>query len=116
MIARTKHNAGFTLAELLIVIAIILVLAALAIPSIITAQNNMRMLELNNAAESIANAAQTQMTAKKVAGTWLALIEKGGTGDDAKNVKYPHAKNLPADMPSDTYYMTAAEARNSGII
>ena len=116
MAARTKHNAGFTLAELLIVIAIILVLAALAIPSIITAQNNMRMMELNNAAESIANAAQTQMTAKKVAGTWLSAIEKGGTGTDAKNVKYPRAKNLPADMPSDTYYMTATEARNSGIV
>lgn len=116
MAARTKHNAGFTLAELLLVVAIILVLGALAAPSIITAQNNMRMMELNNAAESIANAAQTQMTAKKVDGTWLSTIEKGGSGADAKNVKYPRAKNLPADMPSDTYYMTAAEARNSGIV
>ncbi|WP_221688043.1 type II secretion system protein [Gordonibacter massiliensis (ex Traore et al. 2017)] len=102
MIARTKHNAGFTLAELLIVIAIILVLAALAIPSIITAQNNMRMLELNNAAESIANAAQTQMTAKKVAGSWLALVEN----DDGKNV-YPAAKNATDE---DIRYMVASSS------
>lgn len=128
MIARTKHNAGFTLAELLIVIAIILVLAALAIPSIITAQNNMRMLELNNAAESIANAAQTQMTAKKVAGTWLSAIEKGGTGADSSECRFQKAQNRPTnnvseglrevseDVFKDTYYMTATEAQAANLI
>lgn len=69
MTDRAKNTAGFTLAELMMSIAIILILAAIALPSIITAQNNMRMVELNNAAQSIANAAQTQMTAKKVSGT-----------------------------------------------
>lgn len=109
-----KHTEGFTLAELLLSIAIILVLAALAIPSIVNAQNNMRMVELNNAAESIANAAQTQMTAKKAAGTWLALI------DDADGkVKYPEAVGASDE---DTYYMVADDtgalqgARSNGII
>lgn len=80
MTDRVKHTAGFTLAELMMSIAIILILAAIAIPSIFNAQNNMRMVELNNAAQSIANAAQTQMTAMKVSGTWMAFLDDRAEG------------------------------------
>lgn len=77
MAKRGRHTEGFTLAELLMSVAIILILAAIAFPSIVSAQNNMRMLELNNAAQSIANAAQAQMTAKKVSGTWVDAVKDG---------------------------------------
>ncbi|BAK43375.1 Tfp pilus assembly protein FimT/FimU [Eggerthella sp. YY7918] len=82
MTFRQKHTDGFTLAELLLTIAIVLVLCAIAIPSFISAHNNMRMVELDNAAKAIADAAQTQMTAQKNGGTWLALIggESGANG------------------------------------
>lgn len=108
MTDRVRYTAGFTLAELMMSIAIILILAAIAIPSIVTSQNNMRMVELNNAAQSIANAAQTQMTAMKVSGTWMALIN-----NDEGNVKYSPATNAP---DTDTYYMTASDARSNGIV
>ena len=77
MAKRGRHTEGFTLAELLMSVAIVLILAAIAFPSIVSAQNNMRMLELNNAAQSIANAAQAQMTAKKVSGTWVDAVKDG---------------------------------------
>lgn len=116
MEGRGKHTEGFTLAELLLSIAIILVLATMAMPSIVAAQSNMRMLELNNAAEAIANAAQAQMTAQKVSGTWLALIE--ATADDGSTTPaFPLAKNPPSgSIAADTYYMTADEARSNGIV
>ena len=84
-----RHTEGFTLAELLMSVAIILILAAIAFPSIVSAQNNMRMLELNNAAQAIANAAQAQMTAKKVSGTWVDSVKDG----DSYRVCFPAARS-----------------------
>ena len=114
MIERMRNKAGFTLAELMMSIAIVLILAAIALPSIFTAQNNMRMVELNNAAQSIANAAQAQMTSMKVSGTWLPVIN-----NDDGTVKYPVAKNAPG---TDTFYMIASNAdglqgaRDNGVL
>lgn len=116
MTGRTGHIEGFTLAELLLAIAIILVLAAIAIPSVITTQANLRMLELNNAAEQIANAAQTQMTAKKVSGTWWSTIQKGGTGADAADCAYPEATGAPGADGRTLSYMTADQAKSAGIV
>lgn len=113
---RARHTEGFTLAELLLAVAIILVLAAIAIPSIIAVQSNLRMLELNNAAEQIANAAQAQMTAQKVSGTWWSSIQKGGTDSDAEDCKYPEASAAPGDGSRTLSYMTASEARAAGIV
>lgn len=96
MAKRGRHTEGFTLAELLMSVAIILILAAIAFPSIVSAQNNMRMLELNNAAQSIANAAQAQMTAKKVSGTWVDAVKDG----DSYRACFPAARS--ADVSRET--------------
>lgn len=105
MTERDKDTAGFTLAELMMSIAIILILAAIAIPSIITAQNNMRMVELNNAAQSLANAAQTQMTAMKASGTWMDFLDKRGEAVKGKDYLLrdeARASNIIASLSIDS--------------
>ena len=119
MLDRDRNTQGFTLAELLLAIAIVLVLAALAAPSISNIQRNMRMLELDAAASDIAVTAQQQMTSMKVSGTWLALFDGDSpqlpTGDqNALNVPSGVVDNHPEQ--NDLYYMTADQARTAGII
>lgn len=113
---RARYTEGFTLAELLLAVAVIIVLVAIAIPSIVAAQSNMRMLELNNAAEQIANAAQAQMTGEKVSGTWWTSIQQGGEGAHAEDCKYAEATAAPGDGSRPLYYMTAGEAKSAGIV
>lgn len=108
MLDRSKDSKGFTLAELLLAVAIILVLAAIAIPSVTNAQRNMHMVELDSAANQIALAAQNQMTSMKVSNTWLATAEKVTTP----------AREIPATItnPSDIFVMTAQQAQTLGVL
>lgn len=112
MTGMKRHSEGFTLSELLLSVAIVLVLVLIAVPSVISAQGDLRMAELNDSARQIANVAQSQITSLKGAGTWYAEIT-----DDEGQVVFGEAKNLPADVdPADVYYLTADEARDKGIV
>ncbi len=106
MLDQKKDTRGFTLAEVLLSVAIILVLAAIAIPSVVNAQRNMRQVELDSAASQIALAAQSQMTSMKVSGTWTEKV-KGITG---------RAINYQGEGEADTYYMTAEQAKSTGVL
>lgn len=114
LLGRTKNTQGFTLAELLLALAIVLILAALAAPSISNIQRTMRMAQLDAAASDIAVAAQHQMTSMKVSGTWLELFDgsspKLPTANQAAKVDGSQSNN------GDIYYMTADQARSSGVL
>lgn len=110
-----RNTAGFTLAELLLAVAIVVVLIALAAPSIANVQRSMRMVQLDAAAGDIAEAAQHQMTSFKVSGTWAALFdaELAANSGHATGVSAEVSADHPAD---DLYYMTAEQARTLGIL
>ncbi|MGI6105954.1 MAG: pilus assembly FimT family protein [Raoultibacter sp.] len=112
MFSRRSLNKGFTLSELLVSVAITAILVLIAVPSIFSIQDNMRMVELNSAAQSISQAAQAKMTSLKTNGTWYSTIEKAGFDKD----DFQKAQNLPSSTDSDTYYLSAGQARSLGII
>ena len=123
MADRAKDIRGFTLAELLLAIAIMVVLFALAVPSIFSIQKNMRMVELDAAASDIAVAAQQQMTSMKVSGTWVGLLDEHPelTAPTA-TAPAPTATGVPSEVtdahpePNDLFYLTADQARTLGIV
>ena len=109
------HNQhGFTLAEVLLSVAILGVLAAIAMPSIFSIQKSMQMVELDSGAEQIALAAQNQMTSMKVSGTWLAALDEYETNEGSDPIAA--ARELPDSIGSDIYYLTAQQAKDLKII
>lgn len=64
-----RKKAGFTLAELMLVVAILAVLAAVTIPGAVALRGELKMAELNDCAREIFLAAQNNLTARKAAGT-----------------------------------------------
>ena len=115
MRADRRGIEGFTLAELLLVIAIAAVFSAIAIPSFFSIQNNMRISELDSAASNLAQAAQNQMTSKKINGTWNDMLDGVGITEDTETQR---AIDLPSgeENSDDIYYMTAEQARKYSIL
>ena len=72
--AKRKKSHGFTLAEVLIVVAIIGVLLAIAVPNVIGYYRSLKLTELDDSARSIFVAAQNRLTALKSAGANLYAL------------------------------------------
>lgn len=78
--AETARKKGFTLSELLIVLALIAILAAVAIPSVLAVRKNLRMAELNGYAQELSIAAQNTLTGMKADGTLENLTDGSVVG------------------------------------
>lgn len=73
---KAKSKAGFTLAEMLITIGIVVILLAVAIPAIAQASINYKMNELNSVARQVFVASQNNLTNLKTQGMLDVLKDK----------------------------------------
>lgn len=82
-----RKNKGFTLAELLIVIAIMGILCALGFVAVIQHQRNLKLTEADNIAREIYEGAQNHLTAAEASGAWQNKYASysGSTEVDTKN-------------------------------
>ncbi len=72
--AKRRKGKGFTLAEVLIVVAIVAVLLAVAIPNVISYYRSLKLTELDDSARTIFLAAQNRLTALKNEGRDLTKL------------------------------------------
>ena len=71
-----RGRAGFTMAEMLVAVGILVILLGVAIPSVVSIRANLKMTELDDCAREIFAAAQNRLTALRSAG---ALDSLNGT-------------------------------------
>ena len=107
-----RNKKGFTLAEVLIVVGILLVLFAISVPSLFAIRKNLRQTALDDNAETIYVAVQNRMTKMKEAGLSSAYQPRTET-------KASTLAALPSDAASgisagDIAYFTSTDYGTAG--
>ena len=100
-----RKKAGFTLPEVLLVLGILTVLLALAVPGVLAIQANAKQTELDATAKQIFLAAQSVLTARQ------SSAEAGGIGGA---VVEEQPSDFPDDLPwqqGEYFYVTQANAK-----
>lgn len=93
---RRKGKAGFTMSELLIVVAIVIVLFAVAVLSLVTIQKNLRQKELDSKAEILYVVVQNRMSELR-AGGYESLYQY----DETKDNGVAKVGLIPLDAPEE---------------
>lgn len=101
------NKKGFTLAEVLVTVAIILILAGVTFVSVVQYQKNLRLMEMDGTAKEIFIAAQNHLSVAQASGDLDRLVEKAksatGTTDSTIGTKLSSAPSY-ADNASGEYY------------
>ena len=88
---RTRRNKGFSLAELLIVVAIVVILAAVAFIAVSRYQRSTKRMELDGIAKEIFIAAQNHLS---MADSQGLLAQRAKTGDEYTGAAYTNSDNV----------------------
>ena len=102
---KRKNRKGFTLAELLMTVAILLIVFALAVPAIFAIQRNLRQKELDSKAEIIYTAVQDKLT---------ELYSKGQTSKYDPNQHTTDIYSIGSEMPGDYEVTTLDKVDSNG--
>lgn len=94
---RNRWKMGFSLAELLVVVAILIILAGAGGFAFIQHQRKVRLFGLNNSAKEIFLAAQNHLAVAKASGKWKQLVAR----DKALEERLSKAMAKPSDFPDD---------------
>lgn len=103
-----NSKLGYTMAEVLIVVAIIAILAAIAVPSVITVQKNYQMLKLDEAARSIFTSAQSRMSELRASGELSDSF--GGIKISAQPSDFPESLHWGADGDSKYFALSQGDS------
>lgn len=121
--ARVKHSEGFTVAELLTVVAILAVLAAVIGVSLFGYIRNFTLTKYDNAAKSLYLAAQNSIADLQASGEWDVHNKEFTGTPDAQGNRAITPTALRTDDDGKTtsdgytyYYVTAAFAQAHGIL
>ena len=98
---RKRDNKGYTLAEVLLTVAILMVLMAIAVPAIFTIRKNLRQKALDNKAEIIYTAVQNNLTKLRSNGNSAKFA--------AEQATLVEQTPMDADGEKTLYYVTAAQ-------
>lgn len=102
-----RSRGGFSLTELLTVVAILAVLMAVAIPAVIAISRNLKMRELDDTAREIFLAAQNVLTARKADGT-LETPKGEYAPENGENFYWLFSDAADADNTTDYLLPTGA--------
>ena len=106
-----KNKNGYTLSEILMVVAIVSVLLALAIPAVFTIQKNLRQREMDSKAEIIYTAVQNKITELYTSGKSDVYMS------DALKELGAIPKDADGDINEDgVYYFTSSSSLVSDLV
>ena len=116
-IKKRLDRKGFTLAEVLVTVAIILILAGVTFVSVVQYQKNLRLMEMDGTAKEIFIAAQNHLSVAQASGDLDRLAEKakesGSASTSAIGTKLSPAPSYAGKDDGEYYYVI--HDVNSGI-
>lgn len=99
------NKKGFTLAEVLVTVAIIIILAGVTFVSVAQYQKNLRLMEMDGTAKEIFIAAQNHLSVAKASGDLDRLKSASGTTDSPIGTKLSPAPSYASNTDGEYYYV-----------